>query len=82
MTTLGIITLLFLCAESGGQVVKGTSNRNGLFICIIMMTILGITSSNQRLVKCVRSVAPEKCIVLIERRILGKRILGCFQSVS
>ena len=44
MTTLGMITLLFLFAESGGQVVKRTSNINGWFISIIMMTILGIST--------------------------------------
>ena len=33
---------LFLFAESGGQVVKRTSNRIGWFISIIMITILSI----------------------------------------
>ena len=42
MTTLGIITLLFLFAECGDQVVRRTSNKNGWFNKIIMMTILGI----------------------------------------
>ena len=42
MTTLGIITLLFLFAESGDQVVRRTNNKNGWFNKIIMMTILGI----------------------------------------
>ena len=42
MTTLGIITLLFLFAGSGDQVVKWTNNKYGWFIKIIMMTILGI----------------------------------------
>ena len=40
MTTLGIITLFFLFAESGGQVVKRTSNRVKWFLSIIIVTTL------------------------------------------
>ena len=39
---LGIITLLSLFAESGGQVVKWTSHRNIWFISIIIIPILGL----------------------------------------
>ena len=69
------------------QVVEEFDRRNGLNPCrqhkvIFTWFARYCTSSNQRLEKCVRSVASEKFAVLIERGILGKRILGCFQSVS